>query len=427
MDSFGGGMAKTISARRNRQPEILFIRVGNLRELLAVFGESFHHAINDAVLERVLACGVPPRAIALGSEFVSVDLTAFSRSALGSLKDLDDFAYRMVAIISREPVMCGNARAYLQVLTDFYCDQELTSITVSWVESAMTAVKQRRSQALHLDIVAASALLDELRAGNLVLSFQPIHLLGKGGVNECLYSEALLRRVSRSDGRVYAWPNAIEALERTGWITRLDCSVIWTVVRLLEIYPVQCIGCNVSAASFRRGSWWNTLMSYLDVRPGISKRLVLEITETSTIYDSKEALTIVGDLRKCGVRVALDDIGAGNSTLEFLSEVRPDVVKIDRSILLRSRDPLYTPDLVRNLTKVCSDYSPCVVIEGVESKSELQTATYAGASAVQGYGIEEPNISPAWLCAQNQVVVLDIYAELELAPQAFHSKTISLL
>lgn len=417
-------MAQAKSTNRVGQPDTLLVRIGNLRELLDVYGEGFHLAINDAVLERLLACGVAPSAIALGCESILVDLSAFARPIPESAQQLDDLCYRVGAIIACEPVVCEQGRAYLQVLTEVNYSSEFGVLPGDCADGGVMTAQQRRSRARRLDMLAASALLDELRAGNLVLAFQPIHLLGEVGDENCLYSEALLRRSSPSNGRVYSWPNAIEALERAGWITRLDCSVIWTVVRLLERYPAQRIGCNVSAASFRDGAWWNSLMSHLELNRQVSQRLTFEITETSAIADSEEALALIAGLRSCGARVALDDMGAGHSTLEFLSSVRPDVVKIDRSILLRSRELQHSPDLLRNLVKVCADYTPCVVVEGVESKLELQTARYAGVKAVQGYLIERPNIQPSWLQGQNQVVVTDAYADLGMAVQkSFYQAT----
>jgi len=412
-------MAQAGGTERTKRAQTLLVRVGNLRELHDAYGGEFCAAAMVSVQERLMHCGVLPDAMLLEHEFVVVDLRSTVVHHLVCEHQIDGVMQRVRAQVAREPVECGINRAYLRVFVDvLYAavhgeSSELLELALGDLVSRhadIAALHENRHAALRNDMQAACSLLDELRAGNLILGFQPIMLLDKTGDAACLYSEALLRRSSPTDARIYSWPNAIQALERLGWISRLDASVVWTVVRLLERYPLQRIGANLSAASLHRDAWWNVLLAYLKANPTVASRLTLEITETSAVIDSGYALTLIAKLQMCGTRIALDDMGAGHTTLEFLSSARADVVKIDRSILLRSRELQHSPDLLRNLARVCADYSPCVVVEGIESKTELQTARYAGAKGVQGYWIERPSIQPDWLVIQKHAVVLDAYA-----------------
>lgn len=404
-----------------RSAEALVVCVGNLRELYGAYGEGAFTKVLGVVRDRLLDCGVAFDSIRQEGEFVVVDLRAMAVRYVTSPHQLNALLLRVRSQIAREPLEFGFYRSYLCVFlyalfdrahaTCFEMFRKLDFSTDARYPDIVRSHRLRCNE-MQSDMQAACGLLDELRAGHLILAFQPIMLLGKTGEAACLYNEALLRRLVPTTGRVYSWPNAIKALERVGWISRLDSSVVWTVIRLLEQYPFQHLGVNISAASLYKDVWWDVLLSYLQANPRIASRLTLEITETSAIIDREYALSLTTSLQACGTRIALDDIGVGHTTLEFLSSVRANVVKIDRSILLRSREPQYSPDLLRNLTKMCADYSPCVVVEGIESKVELQAARYAGARGVQGYWIEKPSTQPGWLQMQKHVVVVDAYAEV---------------
>jgi EAL domain-containing protein (putative c-di-GMP-specific phosphodiesterase class I) len=117
------------------------------------------------------------------------------------------------------------------------------------------------------------------------------------------------------------------------------------------------------------------------------------------------------------VRIALDDTGSGNSTLAFLVQTHADIIKIDRSILLRARTPGQPAHLLRNLVNVCADYSPYVVIEGVEDEADLEFVRLSGAHGVQGFLLALPTIHPHWLKPSNVITVRDaVYVRTQFYP-----------
>ena len=243
-------------------------------------------------------------------------------------------------------------------------------------------------------------MLDALHSNRLNLVFQTITISNPQGVGgRSPYSEALLRYVDQQ--AVHSCAHAIRALERLGWIDHLDLSVIWTVVELLEQYPGQRLSCNVSALFLREYWWWQPLLTYFEKHRNVARRLMIEITETSAITHIDETLELICLIREYGVRIAINDVGAGHSTFEFLSRCRPDVVKIDRSVLLRACAPSVSPNLLRNLVRVCNDYSPCIVVVGVETPQEMVVARKAGAHGFQGFLIDQPVPMPSWLTSTN--------------------------
>jgi diguanylate cyclase len=244
-------------------------------------------------------------------------------------------------------------------------------------------------------------ILRDLEAGRLLLAFQPVRIFN--GVGGCfdVYSEALLRRAPGEDGQSESAEAAILALERMGMCNRLDRAVVWTVIGLLEAHPDIRLACNISAHSLRDEPWWRPLIHYLGCDSTVARRLIIEVTETSPGVDHNAALVLLTSLRERGVRIAVDDFGMGHGTLEFLASVRADIVKVDRAILRRTRDVRFSPDVLRNLVRVCADYARCVVVEGVESPGEMRAAIYSGADGVQGYHIERPTLRPSWLTSDD--------------------------
>ncbi|WP_186027496.1 EAL domain-containing protein [Burkholderia gladioli] len=250
------------------------------------------------------------------------------------------------------------------------------------------------------DVWAAADLLSALTSGRLLLAFQPVIALREfGAQGTVLYDEALLRITEGGsvNSGVISSAESVGALERLGWVERLDFSVVGAVIGLLQHQPGIRLGCNISAASLREGTEWTSLLAHLDTHPDVARRLTLEITETSPLTRVTDAMALIVMLREQGVRIAIDDLGAGFTTFEFLSCCQPDVVKIDRSVVLRACDPQAPVHLLRNLVRMCADYSACVVVEGVETEPQWEAACIAGAHAVQGYLFACPKLQPLWL------------------------------
>src|SRR5690606_26606041 len=119
-------------------------------------------------------------------------------------------------------------------------------------------------------------------------------------------------------------------------VSRLDRSVIWTVLDLLEEQRELRLACNISAQSLRFDCWWRVLFNTLRERRSAASRLIIEVTETSAITQDEEALTLLRTLKILGCKIAIDDMGSGYSTLDFVVRSRPDFVKIDKAYLSNS-------------------------------------------------------------------------------------------
>lgn len=126
-------------------------------------------------------------------------------------------------------------------------------------------------------------------------------------------------------------------------------------------------------------------------RAGIApERLVLEIVESEAIRDHARFLCAVGAFRAAGLRVALDDFGAGYAGLTLLAELQPDIIKLDMELVrgIDRRGPRQA--IVRGIIRTCLDLGVDLVAEGIETPGELAWCRAEGLELFQGNLIAEP-------------------------------------
>ncbi len=119
--------------------------------------------------------------------------------------------------------------------------------------------------------------------------------------------------------------------------------------------------------------------------------IVLEIADRESVQDCESFGTEVTDLRTRGFRVSIDDVGKGASSFESISEVKPDFIKVDTSLIRNIDKNLIKQDVLKSLCHVASAIGAVVVAEGIETRQELDTARRCGATLGQGYLFSRPS------------------------------------
>lgn len=123
----------------------------------------------------------------------------------------------------------------------------------------------------------------------------------------------------------------------------------------------------------------------------IAPRVVLEITERASLHRIEDLKDRIRSLRGAGFRIAIDDLGAGYSGLSSFSQLDPDVVKLDMSLVRGVDSSSAKASLVKSMISVCSqDLGIRVVCEGVETVGERDTLARVGADLLQGYLFAKP-------------------------------------
>ncbi len=118
--------------------------------------------------------------------------------------------------------------------------------------------------------------------------------------------------------------------------------------------------------------------------------LELEITESTLMTDPIRATQVLERLSALGVRIAIDDFGSGYSSLSHLRRLPVDVLKIDKSFVLRMDTDESDETIVRSTIDLAHNLGLCVVAEGVETDANQQRLAELGCDTIQGYHLSEP-------------------------------------
>ena len=199
------------------------------------------------------------------------------------------------------------------------------------------------------------------------------------------------------DGGIVAGGEFISTLEQLGRISFIDNYVFEQTVHELVNYPGIRLGLNISSLTAREGAWLQLLNSRLRHRPDLARRLVVEITETAALDDIEAAARFVDALHNTGCRVAVDDFGAGHTSLRHLQHLAVDIVKIDRSYVRNLSTSSEQQIFLRDLVDLINCFGFATVAEGVENAEDATFVRAAGVGYLQGYHLGSPTTERAWL------------------------------
>lgn len=122
----------------------------------------------------------------------------------------------------------------------------------------------------------------------------------------------------------------------------------------------------------------------------IAHRVVLEITERSSIDKVKDVRERVAKLRQLGFKIAVDDLGAGYAGLTSFALLEPEIVKLDMSLIRNVHKSATRQKLIQSMTMLCKDMGMLVVGEGVETIEEREALVALGCDLLQGYLMAKP-------------------------------------
>ncbi len=124
------------------------------------------------------------------------------------------------------------------------------------------------------------------------------------------------------------------------------------------------------------------------------KPVYIEITESVPLVFFDQCHSVLGELRRKGARLAIDDLGAGYSNLKYIADLAPDVVKLDRDLVAGCSRGTAQYKLLCSIAQLCREVDAKVVAEGVENAEELDAVISAGIELCQGFYLGRPKSSP---------------------------------
>ncbi len=257
----------------------------------------------------------------------------------------------------------------------------------------LSDLMQTESLEALLDRVQAEWLVEVLRTSRLTTYFQPIVRC------ECpadIMAYECLLRGKQTDGSIIPPDRLYRAARSSGLLYHLD-----RVARLTHIKTAA--NCRLSSdvfINFNPSSVYDPvhcLQSTIQAinETGMSpRRFVFEVVESEEIRDPNRLLKILDYYRDAGLRVALDDLGAGYSSLNLLAKLKPDFIKLDMDLTRNVDGDPYKSQVAGKILEMARELQIATVVEGVETVGEWQWAVEHGADFAQGYLFARPEPWP---------------------------------
>lgn len=238
---------------------------------------------------------------------------------------------------------------------------------------AASQVHQEREQAM-------AAVLSAMDLGLPRMVFQPIYAIAGTRLRgfECL---------ARFDIAPYRSPDRWFSLaHEVGLGLALEYHAIEKALGHLQQFPDSlCLNVNSSPELVTSGKLHALASHGADL-----SRVVLEITEHAVVQDYAALGRALAPLRAQGMKLAVDDVGAGYSSMRHILSLRPDIIKLDMNISRSIDTDSMRKALAKGLTTFAHEIGSLVVAEGVETRAELETLAVLGVDSAQGYFLAKP-------------------------------------
>jgi PAS domain S-box-containing protein len=227
---------------------------------------------------------------------------------------------------------------------------------------------------------------NRVRSRLILTAFQPIYELTTGTMTGVEALARFPRDDSRSPGQ---WFNEATSVGLAG---ELEFTALEAALHDAATLPENLnVALNLSPETC------------LDPRlPGVLEgsgialgRMILELTERLPVEDYAPLLAALMSLRRRGLRIAVDDAGSGFSSMRHILQLRPDIIKLDRSLIAGIDSNQGKQALGAAMVEFAQQTSATIVAEGIETEAELRAARELGMTSGQGYLLGRPTMRPA--------------------------------
>lgn len=308
----------------------------------------------------------------------------------------EDFADRISYVLIDAPILNVSLKCGVYEITD-------ASVSVSAMcDRAILALREIKHKygvyfAKYDDNIRKNLLKEQLIVETMERSLtdnsfkvylQPKH---NAITNEISGAEALIRWIHPDLG--FMPPNDfIPLFETNGFISRLDYFVWEEVCKLLNKWikegkPVVPISVNASRTDFNSPNLVKTIVQLTDKYSVPHELLHLELTESAYTDNPQHIISVVEELRNLDFKIEMDDFGSGYSSLNMLSELPLDILKLDMRFLQHNDDKNRIISFIISLAKWL-DFP--TIAEGVETEEEAQLLRSMGCNYIQGYLFAKP-------------------------------------
>jgi EAL domain-containing protein (putative c-di-GMP-specific phosphodiesterase class I) len=237
----------------------------------------------------------------------------------------------------------------------------------------------------------SSVRLREIVRSGLTSSFQPIYEVGekmpfaiegfvRGPVGSALESPDGLFEAAHHADVMLAFDEAVSKI-----VLMAFAELRWPGKLFLNLRASSLQSSLRAVVNLRRA------IDYACLHPS---QIVLELTEHEPILDAPSLLRVLDPLFDEGMKLSLDDVGAGFANMRAICELQPHFIKVDRYFIRGIAESVVKRSAVQNFINMASDVGAMLVAEGVEQEEDALALVQMGARLMQGYLFGKPAAKP---------------------------------
>ena len=226
-----------------------------------------------------------------------------------------------------------------------------------------------------------------------IVTYQPI-MEFVGGIPNCCGAEALVRWNSPELGLVTP-EYFIEDAERLNLIAPIGEHVLFEAAKSCKHWndfghPEYKVNVNLSYIQLEHKDFVEKLADIIKKTAINPKNLTLEIAVSLALIEMDKLATTLADIRALGCRIALDDFGAGTSSLTHLKNLPIDTIKIDRKFVVDMAEDDFSQAFVKTVAELADSLDVDVCVEGVEENQQIDMLGDFSVNLAQGFFFDKP-------------------------------------
>ena len=171
------------------------------------------------------------------------------------------------------------------------------------------------------------------------------------------------------------------------WIIK---SALTEGLKLVQKFPDFVLNVNVAYPQLSHVGFEEKVKSILEETGFPAKNLCFELTERCRQLEKNYLQNIIDSLKSLGIKIAIDDFGTGFSSLNLLSELSVDTLKIDRGFVFDIQTNIANQAIVKAVTGCASDLNVNVCLEGLEDRQMIDFVKRYAVYSYQGYHFSRP-------------------------------------
>lgn len=234
------------------------------------------------------------------------------------------------------------------------------------------------------------ALLQEFRDSTFVPYLQPLYSIKSDKVYG---AEVLVRKID-PHGHIHVPIEFVAIMEREHMISMVDFTMLREACELIQtwkaVWPDIVLSVNFSRNTLTEPDYLERVDEILAETGANPAQLIFEITESSQGIQLESMSSLLTELQKRGIVIAIDDLGTEAACLEMLYLPQISMAKIDKSLINKAENSEREQLVIRHLVDLCHDLNMTCVAEGIETSSQIELLKKLGCDRLQGYKIGRP-------------------------------------